>query len=545
MKKVSTAVLALALSLQCAETFGQIRPTNPFRARVAPDAAVTYHNPVIPGFNSDPSVVRVGEDYYLISSTFEYFPGIPIYHSRDLINWELIGHAIHRPGQLPRGLNIFACTIRYNDGRFYVITTNNARGGNFIVTATDPAGPWSDPVWLDVGGIDPDLYFDDDGKVYTIGSSFNLYEIDPASGRLLSEGRKVWASTGGRWAEGPHIYKKDGWYYLMAAEGGTEEAHTEVIARSNDIWGPYYSYPANPILSHVNSAGQGNPIQGVGHADMVHAQDESWWLVFHGYRTVIRGGIHHVMGRETMLAPVDWPKNGWPQVNGNGTVSVNMTVPTLPLQPFPEEAARVEFDHEPGLEWNYVQYPDPAGYSTEQRPGFLRLHGSELTLGDSNVSPTFVGRRQRHMYFAATTRLEFDPVREGDEAGIVLLNNSTHFDLMISRSGGRRVLTARLQFENVTHVSEEIVLASGPVDLRVEGAGSMYTFSYAQGDAEFTPVQEVSGRYISSETIGGFTGVYVGLFATGNGRLSTSPADYDWFEYTPREPPAPQGRRAR
>jgi alpha-N-arabinofuranosidase len=540
MSKALAGLLLLPVSALWTAGSAQTPAPNPFKARAEPDAAVTYRNPVIPGFYSDPSVVRVGEDYYLVTSTFEYFPGIPVFHSKDLVNWEQIGHAIHRTEQLPQGLNIFACTIRYHDGTFYVITTNTGRGGNFFVTATDPAGPWSDPVWVDIDGIDPDLFFDDDGKTYVISSTFELYEIDPRTGALLSEGRTVWASTGGRYAEGPHIYKKDGWYYLMAAEGGTEEAHSETIARSNDIWGPYYSNPANPILAHANAAGQGNPIQGVGHADMVEAHDGSWWIVFHGYRTVAGGAVytpHHTLGRETCLAPVSWPKNGWPQVNGNGTVTIAMTVPTLPLQPVPEPRARVDFDDELGLHWNYVQYPEPDRYDLDARPGFLSLRGSASTLGDADGSPTFVGRRLQHMYFTSTTRIDFDPAGENEAAGIVLLNNGTHFDLLVRRSNADRVVVARLQFGSVTHVSDEVALAPGPVNLRIEGARSVFRFSYAQGDDGYTPIQEVSGRYLSSETIGGFTGTYVGLYATGNGEPSIADAAYDWFEYVAHDPP--------
>ena len=551
MKKVITILWLLPLLFLCGEffspsgletgrqLFAQNLAPNPFKARVDRDAAVTYHNPVIPGFDSDPSVVRVGEDYYLVTSTFEYFPAIPVFHSRDLIHWEQIGHVIDRPDQLPQGLNVFACTLRYHDGTFYMINTNVGRGGNYFVTATDPAGPWSDPIWIDVGGIDPDLFFDDDGKVYTIGSTFNLYQIDPKTGELLTEGRKVWASTGGRYAEGPHLYKKDGWYYLMAAEGGTEQAHSETIARSNNIWGPYYSYPANPILAHSNAAGQQNPIQGVGHADMVQAPNGSWWIVFHGYRTVIPGGFHHTLGRETCLAPVSWPKNGWPEVNGNGTVTLEMRVPTLPQHPVPEKPSRVDFDERLGLEWNYVQSPETDRYSLDERPGFLRLTGSALTLGTPDGSPTFVGRRLQHVYCTATTRIEFDPSNGNDEAGMALLDNGTHFDLMIRRSGENRVLVARLQFGSVTYESEPVTLAPGPVNLRAEAARSVFRFSYSQGDSDYQPIQEVSARYLSSETVGGFTGTYVGLYATGNGAPSATDADYDWFEYevtTPSQP---------
>lgn len=274
---------------------------------------------------------------------------------------------------------------------------------------------------------------------------------------------------------------------------------------------------------------------------MVEAQDGSWWMVFHGYRTVIRGAFHHTLGRETCLAPVSWPKNGWPQVNGNGTVTVEMTAPTLPLQPFPEEPARVNFDQPLGLEWNYVQTPEANRYSLDARPGFLRLRGSALTVGDDSGSPTFVGRRLQHMYFTATTRIEFDPVNENEEAGMILLNNGTHFDLTVQRSNGRRTLAARLQFGSVFYESDEIVLAPGPVNLRIEGARSTFKFSYSQGDDGYREVQEVSARYLSSETIGGFTGTYVGLYATGNGQPSIAHADYDWFEYVVNDPPQPTG----
>ena len=509
----------------------QDTPPNPFKAAVDTDAKITYQNPVIPGFYSDPSITRVEDDYYLVTSTFEYFPGVPVFHSKDLVNWKQIGHAIHRTDQLPDGLNIFAATLRYNDGIFYMITTNIGGKGNFFVTATDPAGPWSDPVWVNVPGIDPDLFFDDNGKVYTIGSSFELFEIDPKTGEVLEAFGQVWATTGGRYAEAPHIYKKDGWYYLMAAEGGTEEAHTETIARSHTIEGPYYSNPANPILTHVNAAGQQNPIQGLGHGDMVLAADGSWWMVFHGYRGVAPGGIHHTLGRETCLAPVSWPKNGWPQVNGNGTINIDMRVPTLPLKPWPVAPSRIEFDNPLGLEWNYIQNPVPENYSLKERPGYLRLKGSKTSLGNNYATSTFIGRRVQHLFFDAAAELDFEPSNTDDEAGISLLNNGTHFDLVVKKSGDERVLFARLQFENVIYESEQFMLEPGPVTLQVSGHQSYFAFSFSQDGAEFKEIQQVGARYLSSETIGGFTGAYVGLYATGNGETSKIPADFDWFEY--------------
>jgi len=506
---------------------------NSFSAITDPNEPVTYNNPVIPGFWSDPSVCRAGDDYYLVNSTFEYFPGVPVFHSKDLVNWELIGYCIDRPTQLPKGLNIFATTIRYNEGTFYMITTNMGAEGNFYVTATDPAGPWSDPISIEAQGIDPDLYFDDDGKAYVISSTFILYEIDLKTGKFISEGRKIWNGTGGRYPEGPHIYKKDGFYYLMIAEGGTEEAHSETIARSKSIWGPYSSNPSNPILTHCNAAGQGNPIQGVGHADIVQAHDSSWWIVFHGYRSV--GGTHHILGRETCLAPVNWPGNGWPVVNGNGTVTVNMTCPTLPLKPFAAKPERIDFNSDKlDLEWNYLRYPVSDNYSLVSRNGFLRLRGSEQTIEDRK-SPTFTGRRVQDMYFTATTQIEFNPGKTNEEAGMILLNNGTHFDLLIKQSGGKRVLVSQLRFGSVVHQSDEIVLRPGPVKLIIKGERTNFSFLYSQGNNTPKEVIKVMARYLSSETVGGFTGVYVGLYATGNGKACTGNADYDWFEYVKDE----------
>lgn len=503
---------------------------NPFAAHQDPDVAVTYTNPVIPGFYSDPSVCRVGDDYYLVTSTFEYFPGVPVFHSRDLVHWEQIGHCIDRPEQLPGGIDIFAATIRYNNGKFYMITTNTGVGGNFYVSATDPSGPWSDPVWINVPGIDPDLFFDDDGKAYVISSPFILYEINLDTGELLSEGKKLWFGTGGRYAEGPHIYKKDGYYYLMAAEGGTEEAHSETIARSNTIWGPYIDNPANPILYHANAAGQNMLIQGLGHADMIQAHDGSWWIVFHGYRKAVPYPSHHILGRETCLAPVSWPKNGWPVVNGNGTAPVRMTCETLPLMPFPEKAARNEFDGtSPGPEWNFIQIPrDPSSFF-ELKEGALKLKALPQTIGQPG-SPAFIGRRLQHMDFTSTTSINFNPKNDTEEAGMILLNNGQHFDILVKRSGNKRVLGVKFQFGSIVYSSPEVRLKEGPVQLRITGKGSEFTFSYSQG-TDFSEIEKVDARFLSTETVGWFTGVYVGLYATCNGKTSKEWASFDYFEY--------------
>lgn len=505
----------------------------PYNTALKTDGEITYRNPVIPGFYPDPSICRVGEDYYLVTSTFEYFPGVPVFHSKDLVTWTQIGYCIDRKEQLPMGVNIFAPNIQYHDGVFYMITTNfGGKGGNFYVTAKKPEGPWSEPKWVDIRGIDPDLFFDDNGKCYIITSLFTVYEIDLQTGKLLGEGRKIWYGNGGAALEGPHIYKKDGYYYLMAAEGGTAEGHQVTIARALNIVGPYINNPANPILANENAAGQLNNLHGVGHADIVQADDQSWWMVFHGYRLIGNRGFHHTLGRETCLAPVSWIKDSWPIVNGNGTASLEMKCNTLPQIKLHTISNKSNFDNSKlGLEWNYIQLPNFDNYSLEDRKGYLRLKGDATCIGD-NVSPTFVGRRVQDVNFVAATSIEFNPDTSNEVAGISLVNNGTHFDLIVMNFNGRRNVQVQLQFGSNVYKSKMYNLKPGPVKLRINGDFNNYTFSFAQGNEEYKQIDCVMSTYLSSETVGGFTGVYVGLYATGNGTQSTKNAYYDWFEYS-------------
>lgn len=520
----------LTIIMSCQLFSQQINP-NPWVMATDTSAKTTYTNPVIPGFYPDPSVCRVGDDYYLVNSTFEYFPGVPVFHSKDLINWEQIGHCINREEQIKGEINIFAPTIRHHDGTFYMITTNVTHGGNFFVTAKDPAGPWSEAIWIDMPEIDPDLFFDDNGKAYVITSKFELAEIDIETGELLTERHKIWNSTGGRYPEAPHIYKKDGFYYLLAAEGGTEEAHMVTIARSHNIWGPYIDNPANPIATHVNHTGMGKALQGIGHADIVQAHDDTWWMVLHGYRSVTGYPPHHILGRETCLVPVAWPKGGWPVVNGNGSVPANMTHPTLPRVPVKENPTRTDFNTQQlGLEWNYVQPPSRENFQLNAGKGTLTLNGPANQLGEKG-NPAFVGRRLTDLQFSATTRLKFDPRNENEEAGMTLLNNGSHFDIMVKAQNQKRYLIVKLQFGQTTYQSERIELEPGYVDFRIEGTGPEFIFSYAQNNNDFTTVEKADARFISTQTVGWFTGVYVGLYATGNGEKSETPSVYDWFEY--------------
>ncbi len=491
-----------------------------------------YRNPILPGYHPDPSVCRVGEDYYLVTSTFEFFPGVPIFHSRDLVHWRQLGYCLTRPSQLPLEKacpsgGIFAPALRYHDGVFYLITTNVTGGGNFLVTAADPAGPWSEPVWIDPEEIDPSLFFDDDGAVYfhsTGNGGIRQFRIDPHTGQRLSDERIIWSGTGGRYPEGPHLYKIDGSYYLMIAEGGTEYGHMMTIARGTSPWGPFAPCPHNPILTHRNRGG--HPIQGTGHADLVQAHDGRWWMVFLGFRP--QCGMYHHLGRETFLAPVTWVE-GWPLVNGNGTVELEMATETLPAHPWPALPVRDDFDAAAlALPWNYLRNPHPQEYSLTARPGWLRLHGSALTL-DAVDSPAFVGRRQQHLSCRVRTRLDADP-SDQDEAGLtVYMSPGHHYE--IARSTGK--VFVRRRIGDLCALVAECPLAAGPVILGIDARPDCYTFVFSQDDTAPTELATGVARFLSSEVAGGFTGVYFGLYATGNGQPARTPADFDWFDYQP------------
>ena len=471
----------------------------------APSVRTDLRNPILPGFHPDPSVCRVGEDYYIVNSSFQYFPGVPVYHSTDLQNWELIGNVLVRESQLPLEKSgswngIYATTIRYNDGVFYMITTNVTVGKNFYVTATDPAGPWSEPIWLEQGGIDPSFYFED-GKCYFVSNpdgQITLCEIDPATGRQLTASKAIWGGTGGRFPEGPHIYRKDGWYYLLISEGGTELAHGLTIARSRRIYGPYKACPSNPIFTHCRQAAQGHQIQGTGHGDFVQAADGSWWVVFLAYRNF--GGSYHHLGRETFIAPVSWEK-GWPVVNGG-----------QPVEVFTGERKEVvrHFDFAEGFgpDWLFIQNPDTSRYAVEN--GSLVLHGGRPLV--ENDHPVFVGIRQESevMEFEAGVSLRSD-----GEAGISVYQiHDGHFDLAVRRRGGKHEAVALCTLKSLQTELASVPLRSASARLKVVADAEMYHL-YVSDDsgASWKHLYSLNCSLLSTEVAGGFTGVVMGLYS--------------------------------
>lgn len=495
----------------------------------------SYRNPVLPGFHADPSVCRVGDDYYLVNSTFQYFPGVPVYHSKDLVNWEQIGSCLTRKSQvdltgLDGGNGIYATTIRYNDGIFYMVTTHFPTRRHFYVYTDDPAGEWSDPVFIDfeIGSCDPTLYFED-GKCYLLwkNGDIKICEIDVKTGKQLGEIHHLGAGLGGRYPEGPHIYRKDGWYYLLLAEGGTEHGHHVNILRSRVLFGPYEPNPANPILSHFNMKMQSSPIQGLGHADLVDAPDGSWWMICLGYRT--HGYLQHVMGRETFLAPVEWKEGEWPVVNGDGTLQLDMDVPTLPEVKMAGEPSFEDFSCEKmPIHWFYLCNPDSTRYSFSERPGYLRLKASEVNIDDT-ASPTFVARRQTEYEFKATTLVDFSNLKDGAQAGLTAYAAAHyHYDVEVRTKGRKHYIAANIRIDNSDNTVVEIPVKADKAYLRIEGNRNGYVLQYSLDGKKYETLTEMGYRPLSTETIGGFTGVMLGLYAQGT---EGSYADFDSYSY--------------
>lgn len=499
-----------------------------------------FTNPVIPGFHPDPSVCAVGDDFYLVTSTFQYFPGVPVFHSRDLVHWEQIGNALDRPGQLPLSgagswSGIYAPTIRYHDGLFYMVTTNTLEGlGNFYVTAENPAGPWSDMVMLEgQPGIDPTLFWEG-GKCYSLSNRGGIFlnEIDLTSGKALNERQLIWNGTGGRYIEAPHLYKKDGWYYLMVAEGGTEAGHGEVIGRSRNIYGPYEGCPGNPILSNYHKPTQNN-LHGTGHADLVQASDGSWWMVFLAYR--IQNREHHLLGRETCLAPVEWPAGGWPVVFDGNRIEEEMEARTLP-QMWPDgtpidgkvpsgiyskgEDGKWHPSKESrwgsfGPEWLWLNNPVPENYEWTA-DGKLLLHGTDVSLDVEGVSPTFVAQRQESMDDEPGTELTIGKgAKEGSRAGIsVYMASWAHCDISLEKCGwGRSKVVVQYSGLSMKHVLGSVRVRRGPVKLHVTSTKEGYSFGCTDSKGRFSDLGWLDCRALSTETVGGFVGTTFGLFA--------------------------------
>ncbi|MGW2279805.1 glycoside hydrolase family 43 protein [Streptomyces sp. NPDC001770] len=506
-----------------------------------------FDNPVIPGFSPDPSICRAGEDYYLATSSFEYVPGVPLWHSRDLTHWRLIGHALDSPAQLDlsdtvaSSSGVYAPTLRHHDGRFWMITTVVGGAGTVLVTAADPAGPWSDPVPVKIPGIDPDLAWDEDGTCWCLFSHDGIkgVRIDPKSGELLGEPVEMWSGTGLQYPEGPHLYRVGDWWYLLLSEGGTERGHALSVARARALPGPFEPHPDNPVLSHRSTD---HPVQNTGHGDLVQAHDGSWWMVLLGTRP--RGDTpgFHGMGRETFLTPVRW-EDGWPVP---GPVELHARGPELAPHPWPEESHRDDFDA-PALapRWVTLRRRDPATVDLGAKPGHLVLNSRAEAL--DRPGAVFVGCRQRDPECVARTRAD---VPEGGRGGLaVRLDEAHHYQ--VEREGDMVRAVARIG--PLRQAVTERAVPAGPLTLRIDvttadvlpptvtvrsagpqagtglrvGAPDTLRLGYETEDGEFEILAELDGRYLTTEVAGGFTGRVVGLYAT------RGSAVFDWFELSP------------
>jgi beta-xylosidase len=496
-----------------------------------PEPVTTVHNPVLPGFHPDPSVCMAGEDYYLVCSSFEYFPGVPVFHSRDLVHWTQIGNVLDRPSQLrlppdaPASGGIYAPTLRHHEGRFWLIVTNVSGDGNLLFTATDPAGPWSDPVRLPgVRGIDPDLAWDDDGNCWCTTAGVGQVRIDPHTGETFGPSRRLWSGTPGAKApEAPHLYRIGDYWYLLIAEGGTERCHSVSIARGRTPEGPFEPCPANPILTH---RGSDHPIQNTGHADLVEGPDGSWWMVLLGVRP--GGGTPgwHVLGRETFLVPVDWV-DGWPVV---GELSPELPAPPWPLRPPAPARNRDDFElPELAPHWLSLRSRTQEACITKERPGWLTLRARGDSLDDTEV--TFVGRRQQHL--SCRVRALIDP-SHGRGGLAVRLDEQHHYE--IEAAPGEVRVQARIG--PLKSVVASLATVAGPLVLRIEVTAvqavndartgpDTISIGVERPDRTVAELTSLDGKYLSTEVAGGFTGRVIGMFA------SAGSVHFDWFDYEP------------
>lgn len=532
-------------------------------------------NPILRGFNPDPSIVRVGDDYYIATSTFEWFPGVQIYHSRDLVHWRLLTRPLRRASQLdmrgdPDSCGIWAPCLTYGDGLFYLVYTEVKRYGrtsiggvsnaslrdfhNYLVTAERIDGEWSDPIFLNSSGFDPSLFHDNDGRKYLLNMLWDhrpsqnrfagivLQEYSSRERRLIGQRRLIFRGTSIGFTEGPHLYKRRGYYHLVIAEGGTFWGHAVTMARSRAIDGPYELHPDTHVLTARDRPDCA--LQRVGHGSLVETQHGETYMAYLCGRPLPNRG-RCVLGRETAIQKMVWSADGWLRtVDSDAMPQVNVPAPNLPPHPFPPIPSRVDFDSpELPIEFQWLRMPNPQRlWSLTERPDFLRLYGRE-SLG-SQFEQALVARRQQDFCFTASTRMEFQPEHFQQAAGLILYYNSTKFHYLFlteDETIGRhlRVMSCLPDAGDSFSVPLPLPAGTGNIELRMDVDFERLLFSYRLTEKAWEVLPQVFDASIVSDeagpqTLPNFTGAFVGACCQDSAG-TCRPADFDYFEYRPRE----------
>lgn len=515
-----------------------------------------FKNPIIPGFNPDPSICRVGEDYYLVTSSFEWFPGLPIYHSKDLVNWEQIGYVLNRTSQLqlkeglPHSSGLWAPTIRYHNGIFYVINTATGSGGNFYVTSEKPEGPYSEPVFIEnAPGIDPSLFFDEDNRCWYCGSingskkiptrkypaedRIYIQELNLQTGRFKGERYIVTSgySINSPYAEAPHMYKIKGKYYLLIAEGGTWEDHAVTMFTADSVTGPYTPFISNPLLTH-RYLGNNIDITTIGHADIVQTQYGDWYAVMLGVRP-IEG--YNMLGRETFLTNIVF-QGDVPIFNpGKGRVLAIDKRPNLTWTPVVKPNERDDFDKpELSLCWNFLRTPFTKWYTIEAEKSRIKIEARpESIQGLGN--PSIIARRVQHHKFEASCKMIFNPSKNNVEAGMVIMqSNKFNYRLVKVIKEGKNLVQLYKSENDAGQLVAEKELNSIEIYLKVSADNLIYRFWTGTAENEMKQLgNDQDATICSSNKADSFIGPFIGMYCSGNGQLlkKIEYALFDWIEY--------------
>lgn len=488
-----------------------------------------YKNPVLPGMYPDPSVCCVDEIYYLVNSTFEYMPGIPVFKSTDLVNWTQIGNCLTDPRiigleECPCSGGIFASTIRWHNGRFYVITTCFGKNGmkNFFITAEDPAGPWSEPIFIDIKGIDPSIYWEG-GKTYVQYTEFGTIsqvEIEESDGSITNGPHAITTGCGGRDAEGPHIWKRNDYYYLLLAEGGTREGHMVTLMRSRSIWGPFEPSPYLPVVSNKDYSRE--PLQCVGHADWVADEKGNDYLIALASRHVKHKTI---LGRETVLTPAYWTEDGW----------LRAKTPFMPVEAETAFAGiqekKVSFCMDMGqdrLPMNIISPRKRHDELVSFQDGRMSVTGNRRTLSEE-ADPVLLAVRQAEYQFGFKTEVVFQPDLESEEAGLAVYADAEHhFSLFLTRRNGQNCVVFRKQVDDMrTESVFRIGVQTGSVRLYVAGDEKAYRFGFYTNDGNEVEAGWTYNKHLSNSCSNSpNTGVIVGIYVIGS-----RTACFKQFEY--------------